>query len=273
MAPVSWRTGFTWFTPVSGRVHAISWRLCACNSCKFTCSIQKLAIFGTFSTSSSKNLDIGKLAVSVSQYALPTSVFPPAFLTATLLSLRLASSSTFCTPFLTILVLWPCVQTRQPPDMSMKNRTITRTSLLDDVRMTQLFDARGWKQSNLKRMWRYLVQRNTTDLSEAITLKDAQRELTPDKYPLFTTTVASTSTSSDGLTTKLLVQLQDGHLVEVRATFRSVVVCACGDFLAGARSPSSCGTTSAPRCASHRKWAVGWLAASVPRGRWACAPI
>ena len=98
----------------------------------------------------------------------------------------------------------------------MKGRDVTTTSLLDPVRLTALFNARGWKHAHLKRLWRLIVQQGAAGVGDIPDLPKAVRaELSGPQYALTTTTVVSDSTCADASTTKLLIRLQDGHMIEV----------------------------------------------------------
>lgn len=146
-------------------------------------------------------------------------------------------------------------------------------SVMDDIRMMELYKSNGWKLASLKRMWRYFVQRGATTLDEVPDFPKAPRkELSQQKYGLMTTSVVSVSDCADRSTTKLLIQLQDGQLVEVRAL-------QCADCAADVWSPegfvvirslSSCAMTSVRHCVFRLKLAVEWPAGSAPQAPWAC---
>jgi adenine C2-methylase RlmN of 23S rRNA A2503 and tRNA A37 len=146
-------------------------------------------------------------------------------------------------------------------------------SVMDDIRMTELYKKNGWKMASLKRMWRYFVQRGATTLGEVPDFpKAVHKELSQAKYGLMTTSVVSVSDCADRSTTKLLIQLQDGQLVEVcvvqwAGSVRVVWSPAC---FAVVCSPSSCVTTSVPPFVFLHKSVAVWLAVSVPRAPWAC---
>jgi adenine C2-methylase RlmN of 23S rRNA A2503 and tRNA A37 len=95
-------------------------------------------------------------------------------------------------------------------------RKLVTTSLVDDVRMTRLFEARGWKTYHLNRVWHFLIKKRAGSLANVDSVPAVVlSELSSDAYSVCTTTVVSASTCADGSTTKLLIRLQDGHLIEV----------------------------------------------------------
>lgn len=105
-------------------------------------------------------------------------------------------------------------------------RKVETFSLLDDLRLSALWREKGWNNQHLKKLWNCLIKRGATSAADVDLMpKAVVSGLADSKFTLLTTTVVSETTSHNASTTKLLIRLQDGHLVEVRARVSSSQLC------------------------------------------------
>jgi adenine C2-methylase RlmN of 23S rRNA A2503 and tRNA A37 len=63
-------------------------------------------------------------------------------------------------------------------------------------------------------MWRHIIKEGVTDVDQIEGLPKALYEMVRNDFAITTSEVVTAKTSKDGATTKLLVKLQDGKLVE-----------------------------------------------------------
>lgn len=96
----------------------------------------------------------------------------------------------------------------------MKNRTLSPSSIWDETHLYDFMDNNGIKVEHANKIWRFLLRNTTSEIIECPELPKIAYELIPKNFVPFTTKVESINTSDDRTTTKLLVRLQDGGLVE-----------------------------------------------------------
>ena len=97
---------------------------------------------------------------------------------------------------------------------SCEGRVLNPLPLLDEESVLRDFRAVGAKDTHAYTMWRHILHNGVTNVDDIPDLPKAVYALVKEKYSLFTSTVVKESNSSDGSTTKLLIRLQDGHLIE-----------------------------------------------------------
>ncbi len=94
------------------------------------------------------------------------------------------------------------------------DRKLSPLPLLDEESFLADALSVGAKEAHVHKVWRYVVQHGTTNIASIPDIPKALIHLVAVKYAVCTSSVVSTTHSADGSTTKLLVRLQDGHLVE-----------------------------------------------------------
>jgi len=86
--------------------------------------------------------------------------------------------------------------------------------LLDEGLVLQACEANGIKPHNAYIMWRKIIQGNAKSVDEIEGLPKALYRIAKEDFAITTSTVMEKKHSKDGSTTKLLVKLADGQLVE-----------------------------------------------------------
>lgn len=76
------------------------------------------------------------------------------------------------------------------------------------------FDRRGIKRMWAYKLWRKVIQGGVTEVEDILGMPKAVYEIIRDEFKLVTSKVVKSTVSKDGSTTKMLVELQDGKLVE-----------------------------------------------------------
>jgi 23S rRNA (adenine(2503)-C(2))-methyltransferase len=97
---------------------------------------------------------------------------------------------------------------------SMKRRVLTPLPLFDEEIVLEEFAREGIKPSHAYRMWRALLQGRVASVREIPDLPRALHELVERKFAITTSSVEKVTTSADESTSKLLIRLQDGQLIE-----------------------------------------------------------
>jgi adenine C2-methylase RlmN of 23S rRNA A2503 and tRNA A37 len=86
--------------------------------------------------------------------------------------------------------------------------------LFDETMLSEAFEAQHINPKHLQRVYRHYIQHHVQDPTEIPDLpKEAARLISTEFKPL-TSKVIKRSDASDGSTTKLLIELQDGMQVE-----------------------------------------------------------
>lgn len=98
--------------------------------------------------------------------------------------------------------------------MALKDRKLLPLPLLDEEQLLRDFRELGIKENHAFSIWRHVIHNGVSDIDDIPDLPKAVYKLVKSKYVLTTSTVVSTNNSSDGSTTKLLIRLQDGHMIE-----------------------------------------------------------
>ena len=96
----------------------------------------------------------------------------------------------------------------------MLKRTLCPLPLLDERIVLEECTKRGINHKHAYTMWRHIVAKGVTDVDEIPGLPKALYQLVREKFVITTSTLESYKTSEDKSTTKLLIRLQDGALVE-----------------------------------------------------------
>lgn len=86
--------------------------------------------------------------------------------------------------------------------------------LFDEECMLEECEKLGIKPQHCYTMWRYIIQKGILNIDEIPDLPKALYQLVKEKFSITTSKVIKSETSKDGSATKLMVQLQDGKLVE-----------------------------------------------------------
>ena len=103
-----------------------------------------------------------------------------------------------------------------------KKRVLSPLPLLD-LQLEEYMKEEGVKTKHADRIWHHVLVKERKhwgatppawDLQDLIHLPEVLYTTVPEKFALLTSKVVEEKTSSDGSTTKLLVQLQDGQCVE-----------------------------------------------------------
>ena len=97
---------------------------------------------------------------------------------------------------------------------SKRRRQLQPMSLFDEETVLEECAALGIKAHHAYTMWRHLVQLGAASVRDVPGLPKALYALAEEKFALTTSRVQSASESRDGSTTKMVVVLQDGRLVE-----------------------------------------------------------
>ncbi|EGD80439.1 radical SAM domain-containing protein [Salpingoeca rosetta] len=96
---------------------------------------------------------------------------------------------------------------------SMKRR-LHPMPLLDEGLVLEECTKLGINHKHAYKMWRHIIARGVTDVEEIPELPKALYKLVKEKFVITTSKLESFKTSADESTTKLLIRLQDGALVE-----------------------------------------------------------
>ena len=95
-----------------------------------------------------------------------------------------------------------------PKSANARRKAMHPKPLFDEQLVLEAFEREGIKKSHAQKMWRYIVQHGTTDLRDIPDFPKAAVALVEREFALFTSKVVKESTSQDGSTTKLLIELQ-----------------------------------------------------------------
>eukprot|EP00039_Didymoeca_costata_P003194 m.65943 g.65943 ORF g.65943 m.65943 type:complete len:489 (+) comp11770_c0_seq1:289-1755(+) len=95
-----------------------------------------------------------------------------------------------------------------------KHRTLSPKPLLDEALFLEACDARNIKRSHVYSMYRKIIQDGVTDVNSIPGLPKSLYQVVSEEFAITTSKVEQAKTSKDGSTTKMLVRLQDGKLVE-----------------------------------------------------------
>ncbi|PSC70785.1 radical SAM domain-containing [Micractinium conductrix] len=96
----------------------------------------------------------------------------------------------------------------------VKKRNLSPQSVWDSVAVKNAFEAAGANTKHIPRMYNHLIRHPGSTWSDVPDLPKAAVAALDAGFALFTTRLLEVQRSSDGETTKLLVQLQDGLQVE-----------------------------------------------------------
>eukprot|EP01147_Barroeca_monosierra_P008640 gene8640-1047_t len=98
--------------------------------------------------------------------------------------------------------------------MVAAKRILHPLPLLDEEIVLQECRKRGINQKHAYSMWRHIIAKKFTNVDEIPELPKALYQLVKEKFSLLTSKLEDKKTSADGSTTKLLIRLQDGALIE-----------------------------------------------------------
>eukprot|EP00300_Choanocystis_sp_HF-7_P017288 c19687_g2_i1.p1 GENE.c19687_g2_i1~~c19687_g2_i1.p1 ORF type:complete len:458 (+),score=82.65 c19687_g2_i1:41-1414(+) len=94
-------------------------------------------------------------------------------------------------------------------------RRLQPQPLLDEACMREFIQMHGIKECHMMTLWSQLVRSNAqTPLDQIANLPQVMYDELPKDFSAMTTTLEDAVTSKDGTTTKLIIRLQDGHLIE-----------------------------------------------------------
>jgi sorting nexin-8 len=97
----------------------------------------------------------------------------------------------------------------------MKSRKLSPLPALDEHILLEAFTAHDIKPKHAKILWRNVIQLGITDLDQINDFPKRAKELfSTGQFTICTSKVISRTDSSDGSTTKLLIELQDGRQIE-----------------------------------------------------------
>lgn len=97
---------------------------------------------------------------------------------------------------------------------AVSKRVLNPLPLLDEAAVLEECARQGIKQQHVYRMWRAMLQKDVKNVRDIPDLPKALYAVVEEKFALTTSKVIKREDSSDGTTTKLLVELQDGQRVE-----------------------------------------------------------
>lgn len=105
--------------------------------------------------------------------------------------------------------------------MGAKKRPLSPAAVLDEASLLAFFEGQGIHsgEKHAQRLWRALIQRGTPLTREALSalnpaLPRKVCELVPEHFRLLTSRVVRSEETPTGDSTKMVVELQDGHQVE-----------------------------------------------------------
>lgn len=113
----------------------------------------------------------------------------------------------------TAAMVSPPVEGR-PQTARQRRRVLSPQPLLDEELVLEACEAEGIKPRSAYVMWRHLLQLGVESVAEIPELPKSLRRLVQERFTVTTSRVKSVSHSKDGSTSKLLVELQDGRVVE-----------------------------------------------------------
>eukprot|EP00484_Ammonia_sp_Unknown_P018176 CAMPEP_0197031992 /NCGR_PEP_ID=MMETSP1384-20130603/10787_1 /TAXON_ID=29189 /ORGANISM="Ammonia sp." /LENGTH=467 /DNA_ID=CAMNT_0042461585 /DNA_START=24 /DNA_END=1427 /DNA_ORIENTATION=- len=97
---------------------------------------------------------------------------------------------------------------------SFKKRQLSPNSIFDKDGLLQFLQENNIKQLHAKTIWRLMMKNPNLEFSEITNLPKRAVALLAAHFVPLTSKVKSCSTSSDKKTTKLLIELQDGNMIE-----------------------------------------------------------
>eukprot|EP00041_Stephanoeca_diplocostata_P032850 m.1065271 g.1065271 ORF g.1065271 m.1065271 type:complete len:498 (-) comp24219_c1_seq13:831-2324(-) len=103
---------------------------------------------------------------------------------------------------------------KEPVRNVRKKRVLWPQPLFDEPMVLAALKKEGVKEHNAYKMWRGILHDGHEDVNAMDHLPKALKTIISQNFALLTSTVVKTTESKDSSTTKLLVKLQDGHLVE-----------------------------------------------------------
>eukprot|EP00051_Salpingoeca_urceolata_P005672 m.75719 g.75719 ORF g.75719 m.75719 type:complete len:582 (-) comp14490_c0_seq4:147-1892(-) len=98
--------------------------------------------------------------------------------------------------------------------MATRRRVLDPLPLFDEDLVLDEFAQLGIKPQHAFTMWRHLLQRDVSSVRDIPNLPKAAYELIDKHFEVTTSRVVKKTVSSDGSTTKMMVELQDGRLIE-----------------------------------------------------------
>lgn len=96
----------------------------------------------------------------------------------------------------------------------MAPRTLNPLPLFDEPSVLQVLADAGVKPVHATRMWKHLIRNEGAQIDDVPELPRAAVDALNARCVMFTSTLVDVLESSDGQTTKLLIELQDGNRVE-----------------------------------------------------------
>jgi adenine C2-methylase RlmN of 23S rRNA A2503 and tRNA A37 len=85
---------------------------------------------------------------------------------------------------------------------------------LDELSVLEAFEDAGIAQVHARTLWRHIIQNDVTDYHSIPEFPRKACEIFDKEFTLCTSQVVQRTDASDGSTTKLMIQLQDGKLIE-----------------------------------------------------------
>ena len=98
--------------------------------------------------------------------------------------------------------------------LSVNMRTLFPKPLLDESLLLEAFEAQGVNPKHAQTLWRHVIQNGVQDLTSIPQLSKKALALLEKDFVLTTSKVISRTDNADKSTTKLLIELQDGHRIE-----------------------------------------------------------
>ncbi|KAL6213286.1 hypothetical protein ACLB2K_012733 [Fragaria x ananassa] len=98
--------------------------------------------------------------------------------------------------------------------MQTNRKTMPFRSIFDAGELKSELENSGIKPSFMPYIWKHVIQNPSAELDQIPSLPSAAYPLLSSKFKTLTSSVHSATDSSDHLTTKLLIKLQNGALVE-----------------------------------------------------------
>ncbi|RKO85192.1 hypothetical protein BDK51DRAFT_23999, partial [Blyttiomyces helicus] len=96
----------------------------------------------------------------------------------------------------------------------VKQRVLNPKPLFDEPLLLSAFEAQNINPKHARRIWRLFLQQSVSSLDDVPELPKAARALLDAEFTTLSSRIVSRSDASDGSTTKLLIELQDGQRIE-----------------------------------------------------------
>ena len=95
-----------------------------------------------------------------------------------------------------------------------RKRVLKPNTVFDKEALTSFFKEHEIKDIHLTKIWRHFMRNPSSSFDDIVNLPKSAKRLLSENFVATTSKIAEISHSNDNRTTKLLIELQDGNMIE-----------------------------------------------------------